>query len=70
MAATAERRGVAVTFSLPQSVLLRRSEGACCGWDGLQLARKECFTQACRAVFPGNGTPEPWVETASSSEIA
>lgn len=37
---------------------------------GVQLARKECFTQASRAVFPWNGTPDQWVETAFSTENA
>ncbi|CAB1116287.1 unnamed protein product [Ectocarpus sp. CCAP 1310/34] len=61
--AAAERRGVSVTFN----VLLNQ----CCfdaakklrvGGMGVQLARKECFTQAFRAVFPGNGTPDQWVD--------
>ncbi|CAN0503591.1 unnamed protein product, partial [Ectocarpus sp. 8 AP-2014] len=71
VAATAERRGVGVTFNVFRNQCCfdaAKKLGA--AGMGVQLACKECFTQACRAVFPGNGTPEPWVETAFSTENA
>lgn len=33
---------------------------------GVQLSRCECFTHGCRAVFPGDGVVEGWMETAFS----
>ncbi|CAB1119649.1 unnamed protein product [Ectocarpus sp. CCAP 1310/34] len=69
--ATAERRGVSVTFNVFRNQCCfdaakkLRADGM-----GVQLARKECFTQAFRAVFPGNGTPDQWVETTFSAENA
>ena len=33
---------------------------------GVQLRRCECFTHACRAIFPGDGAVEGWMETAFS----